>query len=129
MDFIWSYYHLLLTRYCNSITLLLQLEKEYEELLVPPLTLQLLVENAVKHNRLHRELPLQIELAAIPGKRLMVRNNINKKETAVESTGIGLQSINARYRMLNLPGIIIEKDAVHFSVIIPLVEPTLSSAR
>ena len=59
----------------------------------------------------------------------MVRNNINKKETAVESTGIGLQSINARYRMLNLPGIIIEKDAVHFSVIIPLVEPTLSSAR
>ena len=122
MEFIGSYYHLLQTRYGASIKLLLQLEKEYEELLVPPLTLQLLIENAVKHNRLQKERPLQIELAAIPGKKLLVRNNIIKKEGRVESTGIGLQSINARYAMLNLPGIVVENDTAHFSVIIPLVE-------
>ncbi len=121
MEFIGSYYHLLQTRYGSGVKLFSYIDKEYDNLMIPPLTLQLLVENAVKHNRTQREMPLQIELAAMSGRRLLVRNNIITKEGKVESTGIGLQSINARYRMLNLPGVTIEKDNAHFSVIIPLV--------
>ena len=121
IEFIGSYYHLLQTRYGSAIKLLFRVDKEYEDLMVPPLTLQLLIENAVKHNRTQKEMPLQIELSAMPGNMLLVRNNIIKKDGKVESTGIGLQSINARYRIMNLPGVTIKNDDAHFSVMIPLV--------
>ncbi|AXY76717.1 hypothetical protein D3H65_23175 [Paraflavitalea soli] len=123
LQFIQSYYHLLQTRYGNGISLHIHLDAKYEEWRLPPLTLQLLIENAVKHNSLQKEHPLEIELMSAPGNNLMVRNTVFKREGMVESTGIGLQSINARYKMLHLPEVRIEKDNRYFTVIIPLVEP------
>lgn len=123
LQFIQSYYHLLQTRYGNGINLKIQVDKKYEEWLLPPLTLQLLVENAVKHNRLQKEHPLYIEIVVTAGNTLIVRNTIFKREGVVESTGFGLQNINKRYKMLNLPGVSIEKDHWHFTVTIPLIEP------
>gem|GEM_PF-622134 len=123
LQFIQSYYHLLQTRYGSGISLHIHLDKKYEEWRLPPLTLQLLIENAVKHNRLQKEHPLEIELMSAPGNNLMVRNTVFKRESVVESTGFGLQNINARYKMLHLPEVRIEKDDHHFTVIIPLVEP------
>jgi two-component system, LytTR family, sensor kinase len=125
LQFIRSYYHLLQTRYGAGINLTMQVDQRHEELMLPPLTLQLLVENAVKHNRIQKELPLEIDIFT-NGNKLVVRNNHNKKEGQVESTGIGLQNINARYRMLNHPEVVIEKKDGYFSVIISLVE-TISS--
>ena len=126
MNFIQSYYHLLQTRYGTAVTMDIQVDKTHEELLLPPLTLQLLVENAVKHNRLEKENPLHIELVTEPGNKLSVRNNLLKRNGQVESTGIGLQNINARYRMLKQPGVAIEKDDRHFAVIISLIEPPMN---
>ena len=123
LDFIQSYYRLLKTRYGNAISLDIRIDKPFEELLIPPLTLQLLIENAVKHNRLQKEEPLKIELFAQPGNRLTVRNNLLKRDGKVESTGIGLQTINTRYRMLQLPGAEVEKKSDSFSVAISLIEP------
>ena len=123
LQFIQSYYHLLQTRYGSGININIRLDGKYGEWLLPPLTLQLLIENAVKHNSLHKEHPLEIELSSTPGNWLMVRNTIFKREGVVESMGFGLQNINARYKMLHLPEIIIEKDQHFFTVIIPLIEP------
>ena len=123
LDFIRSYYHLLQTRYGKAISMDIQINKTHEDLLIPPLTLQLLVENAVKHNRLQKEFPLHIELMTAPGNKLAVRNNLLRREGHVESTGIGLQNINARYRMLQQPGVVIEKDEHSFAAIISLIEP------
>lgn len=123
LQFIHSYYHLLQTRYGNGIKLDIQLDGKCGEWLLPPLTLQLLVENAVKHNQLQKEYPLKIEILPAPGHALMVRNTIFKREGMVESTGFGLQHISARYKMLRLPEIGIEKDHRYFTVIVPLVEP------
>lgn len=123
LQFIQSYYHLLQTRYGSGIHLNIQVDKKYEEWHLPPLTLQLLVENAVKHNRLQKEHPLHIEIVSAAGNVLIIRNTIFKREGVVESTGFGLQNINARYKMLNLSGVNIEKDHWHFTVTIPLVEP------
>ena len=53
---------------------------------------------------------------------IKMKNNIIKKNAPVESTGIGLQSINARYRMLEKQGISIEQSEHEFSVIIPLID-------
>jgi len=123
LDFIRSYYNLLQTRYGKAISMDIQINKTHEDLLIPPLTLQLLVENAVKHNRLQKDFPLHIELVTAPGNKLAVRNNLLKREGHVESTGIGLQNINARYRMLQQPGVVIEKDEQFFAAIISLIEP------
>lgn len=123
MSFIQSYYHLLQTRYGQAITMNVHIDKTHEELLLPPLTLQLLIENAVKHNRLEKENPLHIELVTEPGNKLSVKNNLLKRDGQVESTGIGLQNINARYRMLKQPEVVIEKDEQYFAVIISLIDP------
>jgi two-component system, LytTR family, sensor kinase len=123
LDFIRSYYNLLQTRYGKAIRMNIQIDPAHEHLLIPPLTLQLLVENAVKHNRIQKESPLHIELITAPGNKLAVRNNLLKREGLVESTGIGLQNINARYRMLQQPGVLIEKDERSFAAIISLIEP------
>lgn len=123
MNFIQSYYHLLQTRYGQSIKMNIQIDKTHEDLLLPPLTLQLLIENAVKHNRLEKENPLHIDLVTEPGNKLSVKNNLRKRNGTVESTGIGLQNINARYKMLKQPEVLIEKDDQHFTVIISLIDP------
>ncbi|MDF2191063.1 histidine kinase [Paraflavitalea sp. CAU 1676] len=123
MLFIQSYYHLLQTRYGAGIRLEVQVDRQYEAWLLPPLTLQLLIENAVKHNRLQKDQPLHIEIVSLPGNLLMVRNTLSKREGAVESTGQGLHNINARYKMLQLPGVKVEKDDAYFKVTIPLIEP------
>lgn len=123
LQFIQSYYHLLQTRYGAGIQLDIRLDSKCGEWLLPPLTLQLLVENAVKHNRLQKEYPLKIEILPAPGHALMVRNTVFKREGMVESTGFGLQNISTRYKMLRLPGIRVEKDHRYFSVIVPLMEP------
>jgi two-component system, LytTR family, sensor kinase len=121
LDFIKTYYQLLRTRYGQAISMDLQIDKSYEQLQIPPLTLQLLVENAVKHNRLQKDNPLHIELFSTPGGKLVVRNTISKKEGRVESSGIGLQTINARYKMLNQQGVVIEQTDKSFSVTISLI--------
>lgn len=121
LRFIHSYYQLLQIRYGKSIEMTIEANESYDQLQLPPLTLQLLLENAVKHNQLHKEQPLRIQLYATGDKKLVMKNNIIPKNTPVESTGIGLQSINARYRMLEKQGISIEQNEKEFSVIIPLI--------
>ena len=127
LKFINSYYHLLQTRYGKAISMQVDVDTASESCLLPPLTLQLLVENAVKHNRLHKEYPLRIELFSDAGHRLVVRNNLSAREHNLESTGIGLRSINSRYKLLNQQVPTIQKDADSFSVIIPLI-PAVDSA-
>lgn len=121
LQFIQTYYQLLRTRYGQAISMDLRIDKSYYQLQIPPLTLQLLVENVVKHNRLQKENPLYIELFSTAEAKLVVRNTIRKKETRVESSGIGLQTINARYRMLNREGVRIEQTDKSFTVVIPLI--------
>jgi two-component system, LytTR family, sensor kinase len=121
LKFIQSYYHLLQSRYGQGIEMDVQIDNSYEELYIPPMTLQLLVENAVKHNRLEKDNPLKISICSAPGNKLVVKNNISKRDTIIESTGIGLQNINTRYRILNHTELDIQKTGEYFSVVICLI--------
>lgn len=121
LQFIQSYYHLLQTRYGKAIRLDMKIDPAYEELMIPPLTLQLLVENAFKHNQLTIQQPLQIEITTAADNKLIVKNTVCQREGKVESTGIGLQNINARYQMLHHPGVVIEKTDRSFAVEISLI--------
>ena len=88
---------------------------------IPPLSLQLLLENAVKHNVATSEAPLKIEINK-DGMRLVVKNNLQLRPKAAETSGIGLQNIKKRYSYFTNEEVIILNDNESFSVSIPLIE-------
>jgi two-component system LytT family sensor kinase len=122
LQFMKSYFHLLKTRYGDGIHFITDIKLRGDDYLLPPLTLQLLVENAVKHNRLMKDQPLTIHIFTTQNQKLVVSNNIQKKDTVVDSTRVGLQNINARYRLMQKPGITIDSSGNTFSVTVPLIE-------
>jgi two-component system, LytTR family, sensor kinase len=121
LDFLNSYYHLLKTRHGDSLILTANVLSTGEERQLPPLTLQLLIENAVKHNIILPEQPLNINLYLDESNWLVVSNNIQRKSTRVLSNGVGLSNILTKYRMLGQPAPIIEDDGREFRVTLPLV--------
>jgi two-component system LytT family sensor kinase len=121
LQFIRSYFHLLKTRYSEGIHFITDINLPSDDYLLPPLTLQLLVENAVKHNRLMKDQPLTIHIFTTQNHELVVSNNIQKKDTMVDSTKVGLQNISAKYRLLQKPGIVVDSSGNTFSVTIPLI--------
>ena len=131
LQFLDSYFHLLQTRYGAAISMQVAIDPQYRSYLLPPLTLQLLVENAVKHNRLLKDAPLRIELFNDGHQRLVVRNNLSLREQKMESTGIGLRNIHHRYALLNGEAPVVRREADHFAVVIPLIQssPVLPPAK
>jgi two-component system, LytTR family, sensor kinase len=126
LDFIRSYVHLLSTRYGKGVSVSIEIGEAYKSYFLPPLTLQLLVENAVKHNITLVSKPLHIEIKTTEDGRLMVRNNLQKRVVRVQSNQVGLSNISAKYRLLaqrqpgGLADIHIEESTDHFTVILPL---------
>ncbi len=119
--FIQSYTHLLHTRYGKSLNLHIGVQEEAAQNLLPPLTLQLLIENVVKHNKMNKSLPLQVTLVNEGPQALVLTNTLVAKEKAVESTGVGLNSINGRYALLQHKGLSIYQTENSFAVHIPLI--------
>lgn len=103
LQFIDAYYHLLKTRYGAGIELTVAVQRDQYTGQLPPLTLQLLVENAVKHNVISPKRPLHIWISSTDQTTLSVRNTLQKKQSRVLSNGVGLTTIVAKYQMLNLP--------------------------
>lgn len=125
MKFITSYYHLLKTRYGQGISLAVDIDDACHECLLPPLTLQLLIENAVKHNVVSPNYPLTIQIFTKGNKVLVVRNNLQRKGVnRFTSTKKGLQNINMKYRLLNQPPIDIYESEDAFDVLVPLIPAT-----
>ncbi len=85
------------------------------------MTLQILIENAVKHNVISKDKPLKIKIYSTT-EEIIVENNIQLKKTPEVSTGIGLENISKRYRLKagKEPGI--ERTGESFRVKLPLIE-------
>ncbi|HEX9958669.1 MAG TPA: histidine kinase [Fibrella sp.] len=121
LAFIQSYCHLLQTRYGNAFRVVYQVEPPMLTSQLPPLTLQLLVENAVKHNIVLPDQPLTIAIVTDEHNRLLVSNNIQRKTVRVASTGIGLANILSKYQMLNQTLPTITEETGEFRVTLPLI--------
>lgn len=120
LEFLQSYYHLLKTRHGNSLSLVTLIPPSAEHRQIPPLTLQLLIENAVKHNIVLPDQPLTISLIA-DEQRLVVSNNLQRKSSQVLSNGVGLSNILSKYQILGQPVPTVEDDGQEFRVTLPLV--------
>ncbi|MGA0557992.1 sensor histidine kinase [Larkinella sp. VNQ87] len=122
LDFIQSYFHLLKTRHGAALSLVIKIFPGTEQMKLPPLTLQLLVENAVKHNVTLAEQPLQIEIETDERGALTVRNTLQKKKLRVLSNGVGLSNILAKYQMLGQPSPSVQETGDQFVVTLSLIE-------
>ena len=89
--------------------------------LIPPLSLQLLLENAIKHNVISTEDPLQVKIEQ-QGNLLLITNNLQKKELMEDSTGIGLNNIDERLKFFSDHGLAIIQTEEYFQVQLPLIE-------
>lgn len=116
-----AYYSLLKIRFENRISLDFDIKEEYKELMLPPLTVQLLLENAVKHNAILQEKPLQIRIYTEPG-YLVVKNSLHEKTSGLRSTGLGLKNIALKYQLLRQPEVKVLRSADQFTVKVPLIK-------
>ncbi len=121
LQFIRSYFQLLKTRHGDAIQLHIDIDKRYDEYLLPSLSLQMLVENAVKHNALSRNYPLHIEIFTTVGNKLVVNNNIQRRAQKAPSGQVGLKNIKMKYELLNQPGFHVMDDGKNFTAVLPLI--------
>jgi two-component system LytT family sensor kinase len=119
MEFIRSFTFLQGLRFQGMIDFIYKIDDLTLDRKIAPMTLQLLVENAVKHNIASRKMPLYIEIVSA-GNELVVINNLQPKEEQ-KGTGVGLKNITSRYEFLSGRKVQIMNDHKVFKVIIPLI--------
>lgn len=120
LKFIDSYVYLMRLRHGDGITITIDDELRRSNGKIPPASLQLLVENAVKHNAFSAETPLEISIVR-EDNRLVVRNLKRPLLSAAESTGIGQANIISRYALLSTEEVRIEDSDNSYSVSLPLL--------
>lgn len=119
MEFIRAYLFLLEIRFGNN--LVIQIENfDDRDFYIPPATLQMLIENAIKHNIVSRNKPLTISIHT-ESDMLVISNNLQLKEIKEPSTKVGLQNIISRYVFLSSRPVIVKEADNFFVVQIPLL--------
>ncbi|MGB4845309.1 MAG: histidine kinase [Ferruginibacter sp.] len=121
IKFIGSYFELLKTRHGEAVQLQLDIDKRYDDYLLPSLSLQLLVENAVKHNSLSKNYPLNIEVFTTAGNKLIVNNNVQCRVQKAPSGKVGLKNISMKYELIRQPGFQVMNDGKSFTAVLPLI--------
>ena len=125
LNFAKTYIRLLKMRFEDSIVFEIPERSNNPEAKVVPLSLQLLLENAVKHNIVNSSNPLHIKIYENQG-NLVVENRLQPKEVLKKSSGVGLANIKQRYSLLSNKAVNINKTASHFSVAIPMLTKQIS---
>lgn len=122
LTFIDSYFYLLKIRFGENIQVEQKIDKSAKQYYVPPGVIQMLIENAIKHNVVSKKNPLHISLQTENG-FLIVDNVLQPKKIAERSsTHIGLNNIISRYGLLSNKLVEIEKSETKFVVKVPLLE-------
>ena len=120
-----TYMNLLKMRFENSITFDLPEDFDNPDAKVVPLSLQLLLENTIKHNVVSEQKPLNIKIS-IENNYLIVENNLQKKEILQDRRGVGLQNIVNRYGLISERKMLIEESPTFFKVKIPILTKQIS---
>ncbi len=120
LTFAKTYMNLLLMRFENSITFEIPENIENDEAKVVPLSLQLLLENCIKHNVVSETKPLHIKISIENG-ALIVSNNLQKKDVLSGRKGVGLENIVNRYGILTNRKVLVEENENEFKISLPIL--------
>lgn len=121
LAFIESYWYILKMRFENSIHLTVNVNEEITNSVLPPLTLQLLVENTVKHNVASLDNPLHVRIYN-DGQFLIIENNYQPRKSEMQSSGEGLSNILQQYNLLFGKDIDIKNEEKQFRVSLPIIK-------
>ncbi|KYG72358.1 sensor histidine kinase [Roseivirga echinicomitans] len=121
MEFVNSYLFLQKIRFDEKLQLNISIEG-FEQKMLPPMAVQMLLENAIKHNIIAEEEPLTIHIEIENGEKLVIRNNLQKKNIPLEeSSGMGLSNIKSRYEFLSPIRVEVIDGPSEFIVKLPLL--------
>jgi len=122
LEFIQSYIFLIETRFEKNILFDLNITPEAYYFMIPPLTIQMLIENAIKHNNITENRPLHIKITT-NSNRLHVCNSLfEKPEDLKTKSGTGLKNIKARFKYFTEEELIFQKNEDEFRVSVPMLE-------
>lgn len=121
LEFIKPYIFLLEKRFNQGLKIAIEIPDKYLNSYIIPASLQMLIENAIKHNIASSAKPLSILLHANGNNTLVVTNNLQLRETVENSTEIGLQNIIKRYQLVSGKEVLVEKSNHEFKVTLPLI--------
>ncbi len=120
LEFSDSYIHLLQLRFDSNLIIKKSKIPKLEGIKIAPLTVQLLIENAIKHNIISKKQPLHIEVYQ-ENNFLVVKNNVQLKRQQAYSSGLGLKNIQSRYAYLSKDEVFISNNNKEFMVKVPLI--------
>jgi len=122
LEFISNYFYLLKIRFSEGINMVIEImDLNSEDYLIPPISLQTLVENAIKHNEFNELHPLDIRIA-INSTYVVIRNPVRPKEASAPSNKIGLNNLDNRYKLITRKNIVIENNFKYFTVRLPILK-------
>lgn len=122
VKFIESYFYLLKIRFEEKLQYDIKIPVENLNLQIPSLTLELLVENAIKHNIISEKSPLTIEIY-LHQHNLIVKNNLQLREDEVQSIGKGINNLQERLKLLGAQGAHFGSNGKHYISSVPLLNP------
>ncbi len=121
LDFINPYIFLLQKRFAEGLEIVINVPKAYEHFYVIPASLQMLIENAIKHNVVSKTKPLRIDVHVNGNNTIVVKNNLQLRESVDNSTKVGLSNIVKRYWLFSGQKVEVKNDDGAFSVTLPLL--------
>lgn len=122
LEFIQPYIFLMQKRFDKGLRVTLDVPPAYESWYVVPAALQMLIENAIKHNVVSKSRPLDIQIHANGNQTLVVKNTLQPRLAAEPSTRIGLENIRKRYELISGRTVSIKQTGDSFEVAIPLLQ-------
>ena len=129
LDFLKAYLFLVDIRFSKKILVDINIEKSYYDYLVLPIAVQMLIENAIKHNTYSKSEPLTIDIFIDNDNNLTMTNNLRARETKMISTGVGLENIKRRYALISDKKPKFSKTDEQFIAQLPLLKADYSESQ
>jgi LytS/YehU family sensor histidine kinase len=122
LDILEAYCFMLKGRFGENLSIDIQIDQYHFSMYIPPFSLQIIVENCVKHNIVSKDKPLFIKIFSNQAKLITISNNLQPKNSVESSSRVGLANIEKRYKYLSGQHIEIIETPETFKVVIPLIE-------
>lgn len=129
LSFLDSFIFMMNVRHKDSLKISTEISIQPKDFLIPTLSLQMLVENALKHNYYSKEKPLEINIYSIEENKIVIKNTLRERKLEEESTKLGIKNIKKRYSFYTKKPVIVDKSSTNFMVTLPLLSRNIKEMK